>query len=211
LPLVIEFGSYAFHPDIVKTARKGGHAAQVFLAVFLFWIRISTLDFGEGQVMDSSPGGVTELLVELGAGNPDAEAKPIPLVYEQLHRLAAHYMRRERPERTLQPTASVNEACLSLVAHRKEFKWENRAHFVGVAARLMRQILLEHARAHQAEKRGVLVQKISLDEDLEFSPERSKELVALDDALKRLHEPSPRQSPVVEFRFFRRAVHRGGG
>jgi len=161
--------------------------------------------------MDSSPGGVTELLVELGAGNPDAEAKPIPLVYEQLHRLAAHYMRRERPERTLQPTASVNEACLSLVAHRKEFKWENRAHFVGVAARLMRQILLEHARAHQAEKRGVLVQKISLDEDLEFSPERSKELVALDDALKRLHEPSPRQSPVVEFRFFRRAVHRGGG
>ena len=75
----------------------------------------------------------------------------------------------------------------------------------------MRQILLEHARAHQAEKRGVLVQKISLDKDLEFFAGSSKDLVALDDALKRLHELGLRQSPVVELRFFRRAVHRGGG
>ena len=151
--------------------------------------------------MDSSPGGVTELLVELRAGNPDAEAKLIPLVYEQLHRLAGHYMRHERPEHTLQPTALVNEAYLRLVAQRK-VEWENRAHFIGVAARLMRQILVEHARAHQAEKRGALVQKISLDEDLEFSPEGPKELVALDDALERLHKLSPRQSRVVELRFF---------
>jgi len=125
--------------------------------------------------MDSSPGGVTELLVELRAGNPDAEAKLIPLVNEQLHRMAAHHMRHERPDHTLQPTALVNEAYLSLVSQRK-IKWENRAHFIGVAARLMRQILVEHARAHHAEKRGALVQKISLDEDFEFSPERSKGL-----------------------------------
>jgi RNA polymerase sigma factor (TIGR02999 family) len=151
--------------------------------------------------MHSSPGEITQLLVELRGGNPDAEAKLIPLVYEQLHRLAAHYMRHQRPDHTLQPTALVNEAYLRLAAQ-PETSWQDRAHFFGVAARLMRQILVEHARAQQAEKRGGLVQKFSLDEALEFSPERSRELIALDDALENLAQLSPRQSRVVELRFF---------
>lgn len=151
--------------------------------------------------MDSSPGDVTELLIELRAGNRDAEAKLIPLVYDELRRLAAHYMRQERPNHTLQPTALVNEAYLRLTAQ-PQIKWEDRAHFFGVAARLMRRVLMEYARAHGAQKRGALVHKFSLDEANDFSPERSRELIALDDALKGLEQVSPRQSRVVELRFF---------
>ena len=151
--------------------------------------------------MVSSPGGVTELLLELRAGNPAAEAKLIPVVYDQLHRLAAHYMRQERPDHTLQTTALVNEAYLRLTAQPK-IKWEDRAHFFGVAAHVMRQIVMQYARAHGAKKRGALVPKVSLDEALEFSPERSRELIALDEALKNLEQLSPRQGRVVELRFF---------
>lgn len=151
--------------------------------------------------MVSSPGDVTELLLELSAGNPAAEAKLIPVVYEQLHRLAAHYMRQERPDHTLQPTALVNEAYLRLKAQPK-IDWKDRAHFFGVAARVMRQIVIEYARAHGAKKRGAFVQKVFLDEALEFSPERSRELIALDEALKNLEQLSPRQGRVVELRFF---------
>jgi RNA polymerase sigma factor (TIGR02999 family) len=151
--------------------------------------------------MDSSPGEITQLLRELRQGNPDTEAKLIPLVYEQLHRLAAHYMRQERPDHTLQPTVLVDEAYSRLAAQR-ETNWKDRAHFFGVAARLMRQILVEYARAHQAEKRGALVQKFSLDQALDFLPQRSRELIALDDALKALEQFGPRQSRIVELRFF---------
>ncbi len=151
--------------------------------------------------MDSSPGEITQLLVELRGGNPDAETKLIPLVYRQLHRLAAHYMRHQRPDHTLQPTALVNEAYLRLVGQPKT-DWKDRAHFFGVASRLMRQILVEHARAKQTKKRGGLAQKLSLDGALEFSHDRSHELVALDDALNGLEKLSPRQSRVVEMRFF---------
>ena len=138
--------------------------------------------------MVSSPGDVTELLLELRAGNPAAEAKLIPVVYEQLHRLAAHYMRHERPDHTLQPTALVNEAYLRLTAQPK-IDWKGHAHFFGVAARVMRQIVMEYARAHGAKKRGA------------FSPERSRELIALDEALKNLEQRSPRQGRVVELQF----------
>jgi RNA polymerase sigma factor (TIGR02999 family) len=151
--------------------------------------------------VDSSPGEITQLLAELTRGNRDAEAKLIPLVYEQLHRLAVHYMRHERPNHTLQPTALVNEAYTRL-AGQQDMNWQDRAHFFGVAARLMRQILLEYARAHQAQKRGALVQKVPLDEALQFSPEKSRELIALDDALKVLEQFGPRQSRIVELRFF---------
>lgn len=151
--------------------------------------------------MKASPGEITLLLVELRRGNSDAEAKLIPLVYEQLHRLAAHYMRRERPSHTLQPTALVNEAYLRL-AFQRATHWQSRAHFFGVAARLMRQILVEHARAKRAAKRGPFVQKFSLDEALEYSQDRSKELIALDDALKSLDQLDARQSRIVELRFF---------
>jgi RNA polymerase sigma factor (TIGR02999 family) len=151
--------------------------------------------------MNPSPGEITQLLAELRRGNPEAEAKLIPLVYEQLHRLAVHYMGQERPDHTLQPTALVNEAYSRLAGH-GEMNWQNRAHFFGVAARLMRQILVEYARAHLAQKRGALVEKLSLDEALDFSPQRSRELIALDDALKALERFGPRQSRVVELRFF---------
>src|SRR5262249_17899912 len=103
--------------------------------------------------MRPSAGEVTRLLVELRGGNPEAEAKLVPLVYKHLHRLAARYMQRERPDHTLQATALVHEAYLRLVSQ-EETGWRDRAHFFGVASRLTRQILVEHARARQARKRG---------------------------------------------------------
>ena len=151
--------------------------------------------------MDSSTGEITRLLGELRQGNRKAEEKLVPLVYKQLYRLAVHHMRQERADHTLQPTALVNEAYLHLAAQWGT-NWRDRAHFFGVAARLMRQILVEHARAHRAEKRGGLLHKVSLDEALEFSLERSREMIALDDAIKALEQFGPRQSRVVELRFF---------
>ena len=151
--------------------------------------------------MQPSAGEVTRLLVELRSGNPEAEAKLIPLVHKHLHRLAARYMRRERPDHTLQATALVNEAYLRLVSP-EGTGWRDRAHFFGVAARLMRQILVEHARARQAGKRGGQVEKLPLDQALEFSPSRSRELIELDDALESLGRLDPQQARVVELRFF---------
>jgi RNA polymerase sigma-70 factor (ECF subfamily) len=151
--------------------------------------------------MQPSSAEVTRLLVELRNGNPEAEAKLIPLVYQHLHRLAASYMRGERPDHTLQTTALVNEAYLRLVPQ-KETGWRDRAHFFGVAARLMREILVEHARARHAGKRGGKVEKLSLDQSLEFSPARSRELIELDDALECLGRLDPQQARVVELRFF---------
>jgi RNA polymerase sigma-70 factor, ECF subfamily len=151
--------------------------------------------------MPPSAGEVTRLLVELRSGNPEAEAKLIPLVYQHLHRLAASYMRRERSDHTLQATALVNEAYLRLVSQ-EETDWQDRAHFFGVAARLMREILVEHARARQAGKRGGRVAKIPLDRTLDFSPSRSRELIQLDNALESLDRLDPQQARVVELRFF---------
>ena len=151
--------------------------------------------------MQPSAGDVTRLLVELRSGNPEAEAKLIPVVYNHLHRLAAHYMRRERPDHTLQATALVNEAYLRLVSQ-EATSWQDRAHFFGVAAHLMRQILVDHARSRQAGKRGGPAEKLPLDEALELSPARSRELIELDDALKSLGQLDPQQARVVELRFF---------
>ncbi len=151
--------------------------------------------------MQPSAGEVTRLLVELRGGSPEAEAQLIPLVYKQLHRLAASYMRRERPDHTLQATALVNEAYVRLVSQ-EATGWQDRAHFFGVAARLMRQILVDHARARQAGKRGGLVEKLPLDQALEFSPARSRELIELDSALESLGRLDPQQARVVELRFF---------
>jgi RNA polymerase sigma factor (TIGR02999 family) len=151
--------------------------------------------------MQPSPGEVTQLLVALRKGSPEAQAKLIPLVYQQLHRLAASYMKRERADHTLQATALVNEAYLRLV-DQEVTDWHDRAHFFGVAARLMRQILVDHARGHQAEKRGGMAEKLPLEKALEFSPARSRELVQLDDALGSLEQFDPQQARVVELRFF---------
>jgi RNA polymerase sigma factor (TIGR02999 family) len=144
---------------------------------------------------------VTELLIEWSNGDKAALDKLTPLVHKELRRLAHHYMSHERPGHTLQTTALVNEAYLRLV-NRKGFHWQNRAHFFGIAATLMRSILVDHARSHAYAKRGGGARKIELDEAMIVSQERAAEVVALDDVLKRLADFDPQQSRIVELRFF---------
>ena len=144
---------------------------------------------------------VTELLVRWRGGDGRALDELMPLVYDELRRLAAHYMRGERPGHTLQTSALVNEAYLRLAGHR-EMQWQNRAHFFAVAAQAMRRILVDHARRRGGRKRGGGGHKVDLDEALIVSDERAAEVVALDDALARLAEIAPRKSQLVELRFF---------
>jgi RNA polymerase sigma factor (TIGR02999 family) len=151
--------------------------------------------------VESNPGEVTQLLVQLRAGDRDAESKLIQLVYSELRRLAAHYLRGERADHTLQPTALVHEAYLRLTSLR-EFDWQSRSHFFAMAATVMRRILVDHARAQGANKREGLRDAISLDEVLVVSPVRSTQLIALDDALDKLSKFDPRRSKIVELRFF---------
>lgn len=142
------------------------------------------------------------MLAELRSGNKEALAKLIPLVYDELHRLAEHYMRNERVGHTLQPTALINEAYLRLASVEKA-NWQHRAHFVAVAAGTMRRVLIDHARKQKAAKRGGKQAALPLEDSPEFlSEERSEELIALDEALTRLQELDSRQSQVVELRFF---------
>ncbi len=151
--------------------------------------------------MNSAPEEVTLLLAELTKGNEQAASRLIPLVYEELRRLARNYMRRERGDHTLQPTALVNEAYLKLVEQRS-VDWQSRAHFFGIAAQVMRRILIDHARGHMRDKRGGGAIPVPLDEALVFAPEQSSELVKLDASLERLAKHDPRQSRIVELRFF---------
>ena len=125
----------------------------------------------------------------------------LPIVYDELRRLAAAYLRRERPGQTLQPTALVHEAYLRLAKDRPE-RWQNRAHFCAIAAHSMRQILIEKARARGAIKRGGAQPRVTLDEGLVAGAERSIDLVALDEALDRLAALDPEQARLVELRFF---------
>ena len=148
-----------------------------------------------------SPGDITVLLAELRAGNRSAESRLLPLVYAELRRRARRYMRGERPDHTLQPTALVHEAYLRLAGQR-EVDWQSRAHFFAVAAQLMRRILVDHARARKAEKRGGGEPRVALNESLAMTEEKSAELMALDEALTRLAERDPRQARAVELRFF---------
>jgi RNA polymerase sigma factor (TIGR02999 family) len=152
-------------------------------------------------VTTSSQHEVTRLLVQLTDGDGAAMDELLPLVYAELRRLAASYLRRERSDHTLQPTALVHEAYLRMV-DQTQVRWQNRAHFFGVAAQMMRRILVDHARSQHAEKRGGDAQKLSLDENIDVSGERAADLVALDEALSRLAEIDPQKSRVVELRFF---------
>jgi len=149
----------------------------------------------------SSTHDVTELLIEWSNGDKAALDKLIPLIHEELRRLAHHYMSHERPGHTLQTTALVNEAYLRLVS-RKGVHWQNRAHFFAIAATLMRSILVDHARSHAYAKRGGDARKITIDEAMIVSQERAAEVVALDDVLKQLANFDPQQSRIVELRFF---------
>jgi RNA polymerase sigma-70 factor (ECF subfamily) len=152
--------------------------------------------------MEPASGEVTRLLAQISNGNAEAEAKLVPLIYDHLHRLAASYMRGERPDHTLQATGLVNEAYLRLVSQ-EATEWRDRTHFFGIAARLMRQILVEHARARHAAKRGGTDQMfLSLDEERNVSSPKSRELLRLDDALHCLERIDPQQARIVELRFF---------
>jgi RNA polymerase sigma-70 factor, ECF subfamily len=144
---------------------------------------------------------VTRLLQDWQGGDSAALEKLTPLVYEELRRLAAHYLRGERKDHTLQGTALVHEAFVRLVGQ-DEMNWQGRAHFFGVAARLMRQILVDHARRFTAEKRGGGVRHCSLVEAVVLSPQRSADLIALDDALRGLAKFDARKSRIVELRYF---------
>jgi RNA polymerase sigma factor (TIGR02999 family) len=151
--------------------------------------------------MEERAAEVTRLLVAVRAGQAEAEGELYRAVYAELHRIAARYMRRERPDHTLQATALIHEAYVDLIDQQHK-DWQNRAHFYGVAANVMRRILIDHARAHRTAKRGGRDQKLSLDEALPLTPQPPDELLALDEALARLAQFDPRQSRVVELRFF---------
>ena len=144
---------------------------------------------------------VTQLLVAWSQGEQAALEKLVPLVYGELRRIARRYMGRERPGRTLQTTALVNEAYMRLIDASK-VRWQDRAHFFAVSAQLMRRILVDFARSRRYLKRGGGAQKISFDEALVASPERGRDLVALDDAMMALASTDARKSQVVELRFF---------
>jgi len=151
--------------------------------------------------MASSSKTVTEILHDLENKDPQAASRLAPLVYNELRRLAGHYMRGEKPGQTIQATELVHEAYLRLVGQ-EHIHWQGRSHFMAMAATSMRRILVERARKKLADKHGKGGEKVQLDEALVFSPEKSNEIVALDDALNRLEKMSPRQSRVVELRFF---------
>ena len=144
---------------------------------------------------------VTGLLIAWGAGDESALDKLVPLVHAELHRLAHREMGRERAGHTLQTTALVNEVYLRLIDVSR-VQWQDRAHFFAMSARLMRRILVDHARSRLSQKRGGATRRVSLDEALTVSPERGADLVALDDALKALAAVDARKSQVVELRYF---------
>jgi len=153
-------------------------------------------------VTKSSSRELTQLLLDSSDGNKEALDRLMPLVYDELRRLARSYMRREQADNTLQPTALVNEAYMKLIDQR-DVRWQNRAHFFGIAAQLMRRILVDRARSRNAAKRGGEDKPVALDFAQVSSPDKPDiDVIALDDALAKLAEIDPKQSKVVELKFF---------
>jgi RNA polymerase sigma-70 factor, ECF subfamily len=151
--------------------------------------------------VDPSAVDVTSLLNRLADGDQEAAAQLVPLIYDELHRLAARCLRDERPGHTLQTTALVHEAYLKLTAPRKA-RWQNRTQFFAVASQVMRRILVDYARTQQRVRRGGRQQKVSLEEALLVSPDRTEELLAVDESLARLEKLDSRQGRIVELRYF---------
>lgn len=151
--------------------------------------------------MKSGSKQITQLLLAWGNGDQRALEELMPLVYDELRKMAARHMRRQNPGHTLQTTALVNEAYLRLIDS-SQVRWQNRAHFFAVSAQLMRRILVDFARQRQNLKHGGGARKVSLDEALVVSPERGADLLALDEALNRLAALNARQAQVVELRYF---------
>ena len=137
----------------------------------------------------------------MNRGDKAAADQLLPLVYTELHRLAKSYMSRERRDHTLQPTALINQAYLR-IAQQENVEWQNHAHFIGFAANVMRRVLVDHAREHNAAMRGGKQVRVDLDEGIAVSKERSSEILLLEDALTRLEKINPRQAQVVEMRYF---------
>ncbi len=144
--------------------------------------------------------GITQLLQDWSRGNQKALEELTPIVYEELRRLARSYMRRERPDHTLQSTALVHEAYARLVDQRVE--WKSRSHFYAVAAQMMRRILVDHAKQHKSAKRGAGIRPITLEEPLLIAQSDSLDIVALNDALSALSDIEPQRARIVELRFF---------
>lgn len=152
--------------------------------------------------MSQEPREITQMLLELTDGNEEVVNQILPHIYDELRRLASSYLRRERSNHTLQPTALVHEAYMKLI-DQSRVKWQNRAHFFGIAAQVMRRILMDHARKHTAEKRGGDAELLPIEEEiLVVSHDKSAELVALDDALNQLAEMDERKAKIVELRYF---------
>jgi RNA polymerase sigma factor (TIGR02999 family) len=156
---------------------------------------------GAEPVARASSEPITELLERWRGGDQVALDALVPLVYSELRQIAHHYLQRERSDHTLQSTALVHEAYVRLVGHNIP-AWQDRAHFFGVAARVMRQILVEYARSHGAAKRGGDVRKVTLEEGLQAPQPMNLDVIMLDDALKNLADLDPQQSLIVELRFF---------
>jgi RNA polymerase sigma factor (TIGR02999 family) len=144
---------------------------------------------------------VTSLLVRWGKGDANAFDELAPIVYDELRKLARTHLRRERPGHTLQSTALVHEAYLRMI-DQQNVSWQNRSHFYGIAAQMIRRILVDYARAKNTKKRGEAAPKITFDEAVGAHASEDLDLVALDDALKALAEIDPRQSRIVELRYF---------
>ena len=151
--------------------------------------------------MTPSPNDVTQLLVAWGNGDQAARDQLMPLVYAELHRLAHRHIKKERPGHTLQTSALVNEAFVRLVDQR-DVQWQSRAHFFGIAAQMMRRILVDYARKRRFAKRGGNQLRVSLNEEVLAAKQRSSEVILLDDALTQLAVVDERKSKVVELKFF---------
>lgn len=155
----------------------------------------------KGQWMAVNAQGLTQLLIAWSDGNKDALDQLMPIVYDELRRLARRYLARERSNHTLQTSALIHEAYLRLVDY-QNLAWQNRAHFFAVAAQIMRHILIDHARSYHYAKRGAGAQKVQLDESAIVIEQRAAELLVLDDALSGLAKLDPRRSRIVELKFF---------
>lgn len=143
----------------------------------------------------------TELLIELSNGKREVLDDLLPIIYDELKRIAASYLRRERSDHTLQPTALVNEAYMKMIDI-TQVSWQNKAHFIGVAANQMRRILVDHARHHNAQKRGGEFHILTLNEEIDKAEEQSAELIDLDEALNELAMMDPTKAKLVELRYF---------
>jgi len=162
---------------------------------------LAEAQYGNNPLHDTLRSPVTQLLVRWRSGDSDALHELMPLVYQELRRLAHSYIRRERPDHTLQSTALVHEAYVRLTGSAPP-QWEDRAHFFGIAAHLMRQILVEHARSHKAGKRGGGVANLAIEDAADSRQSSNVDIVALDDALNELARIDKQQSRIVELRFF---------